>query len=305
MSDPATDKSQKKLGLTLGFIGALLWGIFPITTMVLTTTLKPLATTALSTLIAALFFAIIITVKKSWDKFYFAQTWRAMVGASLFIGVSYYALIYWASNQTNPGNVAILILMEIPFSILILRYLGHETLSSREIIGALVMISGALFVLIPGWSNPAKSWLVEAALVGATLLPPFVNNLIKEARKVTSAIHLMFMRSLIAGSILLLLSHYLEGSIEISSISEILPLLLFQGIVLMGIEKVAFIESINLIPISINLALHCSSALFTLILMYFFLDHTSTWYQIAAIIPLAIGTYLLSTADETPTQTPL
>lgn len=86
----------------------LLWGLFPVITVLIYTSLEPLMTLAFSTAFAVLFFIIILSASKKWFELRQPGVWLDIALISLFIGVLFYSFFFFGLKYTSPGNASLI-----------------------------------------------------------------------------------------------------------------------------------------------------------------------------------------------------
>jgi drug/metabolite transporter (DMT)-like permease len=116
----------------------------------------------------------------------------------------------------------------------------------------------------------------------------------KRARKKVSAEAIMFLRSLIGSVFLLLLAILFEDVPGFPEPRIMLWLLLFNGIVLLGMTKWLWVEAVHRISIPKAISLTSISPLFTLVFAYVLLGEEILWQEIVGIVPLLLGIYFLT-----------
>ena len=126
---------------------SFLWGLFPIFSILSFSSLPPLFAASISTFVAAIFFAITLTIKKKWHEILIRKAWKDLFYITLIIGVLFYVLVFIGMQKTTAGNTSIILLMEILFSIVILRAWKKENLSRKQIIGSFLMVWELTFFL--------------------------------------------------------------------------------------------------------------------------------------------------------------
>ena len=94
------------------YVKGVIWSFFPIISILSFSTLTPLFSAAISTLFAALFFAIVVTLKKEWNLIYKRSAWKPILYASFLIGFLFYFLMFLGMSKTTAGNVAIISLLK-------------------------------------------------------------------------------------------------------------------------------------------------------------------------------------------------
>lgn len=271
---------------------ALLWSLFPVVTILTYSLLTPLYSAALSTLLAAVFFGVLVTVRRQWRLVFERRAWRGILLTSLFIGVLFYAFIFLGLRHTTAGNESIMALMEVFFSFLILGFLlRHEPILRQSALGGSLMVIGALLILLPKSSLWHSGDLL---ILIATIFAPLGNREAQEARKWVSAEFIMFCRSILSGVFLLALALFLEPQPRMAALISSLGFLVANGIVLLGFSKILWIEGIHRIPITEAISLESITPVFTLIVAAVVLHEPIGLIQIAALVPIAGGILLLT-----------
>lgn len=273
------------------FISAPLWGLFPIFSILAFSTLPPLYTAAFSTLFAVITFAIALTIKKEWHQLLIKSAWKDLLLTTIIIGVIFYPLIFIGLQKTTAGNASIIALMEIFFSMAILRAWKKEHLKRKHILGAAFMVIGALLILFQGELQLNEGDLI---ILIAAAIPPAGNYFAQQARKKVSSSTIMFVRSILAGLLVLLFAYAFEPTPTFNDINSSLLFLAINGIVLLGLTKIFWIEGIHRIPISKALSLSSINPAFTLIFAYLILSEIPTVWQIFGYIPMIIGILILT-----------
>ncbi|MEK7218770.1 MAG: DMT family transporter [Patescibacteria group bacterium] len=274
------------------FLSAVLWSLFPVVTILTFTRITPLFSAAIGTLLAAVFFASILSARKRWHELALRDAWWDMVCTSFFIGVLFYGLMFTGLRFTTAGNGAILGQMEVFFSFLILGlFLKHEPISLRHALGGALMVLGAMIILLPKASGFHGG---DFFVMGATVFSPIGNTYAQKARRRVSTETIMFFRSVFSGLFLLLLAAILEPFPSRAALTVSLGFLLLNGIVLMGLCKILWIEGIHRIPITKAISLESIMPFFTLIVAYAVLGERVTPFQISGLLPIIAGIFLLT-----------
>ncbi len=254
--------------------------------------LTPLFSAALGTLLAAAFFAIVLTLRKRWNHLLRRTAWKDMVLTSFFIGVLFYGFMFTGLRYTTAGNGAILSLMEVFFSFLILGlFLKHEQLSPRHVLGGTLMVLGALCVLLPNASVFQRG---DLFIIAATACAPLGNKYAQLARKRVSSETIMFFRSVLSGLFLLFLATFLEPIPSSTTIVSSFGFLFVNGVILLGLSKILWIEGIHRIPITKAISLESVMPFMTLIVAYVVLHEPVTPFQILGLLPIIAGISLLT-----------
>ena len=274
------------------FFEAALWGLFPVITILTYSQLPPLFSAGIGSLIAAVFFAGIVTTRGRWHQFGRTTPWKEILTASVLIGFFFYSFLFVGLKHTTAGNGSIVLLMEVFSSFVLLGFLlKHEPLIPVQMLGAACMVMGSLFILLPkasGWHSG------DVLILIGTLFPPLGNRCIQQARLRISTECMMFVRSMVSGCLLLLLAWFTEPMPDGRTLHASLGFLLINGLLLLGYSKILWIEGIRFIPITKAISIASIAPLCTLIFASLFLHERVTTHQIFALIPMIAGVYLLT-----------
>ncbi len=281
-------------------LSGLLWSFFPVIAILTFSRVTPLFSVAISTLFAACFFAVRLTVSRAWRELRRREAWKGILLTSLFIGVIFYGLFFLGLRRTTAGNAAIISLMEIFFSFFFLGFLlRHETLHGRQVLGGAFMLTGALIILLP----EASGWHVgDVLVIAATFFAPFGNKYAQQARTFVRTDVIGFCRSMISGFFLLLLAALLEPIPSSGAIVSSLGFLLMNGVFLLGLSKILWIEGIHRIPISKAISLESYTPALTLVIAFFILGEQIFITQIIGFLPMVVGIFLLTHAGRSRTM---
>lgn len=288
-------RNQERQGDLLIGIAALLWSVFPIVTVLSYSNLPPLVSLGWSTLFAAAFFAVMLTVRRRWHELKDMQGLRYSLLTGLFIGVLYYAFLFWGLKLTSAGNASIIALMEVFFSFLLFNVWRREYISGRHVFGAVLMLAGAGIVLYPNFSHFQTGDIL--VLIG-TAFAPFGNLYQQKARRIVASETIMFVRSLVAGIFILGLAYLVRDSFALAGFRSSLWFLLINGFILLGFSKVLWIEGIHRISVTRALILSDVGPLFTLFFAWLILNQRPTVWQVAAFIPMFLAVILLNSKDK-------
>jgi drug/metabolite transporter (DMT)-like permease len=273
----------------------ILWSLFPIFTILSFSSLGPLYSASISTFFAAVFFAVTITIKKSWTEVFNKKSLKNILLATFFIGIIYYSLIFLGYNYTTAGNGSIASLMEIFFAFFILGIMGKEKITTKRIIGAVLMCSGAILVLSPKASGIR---LGDFIIVIATMFPALGNYFMQKARKQVSSITIMFIRSIVSSVFIFMFAMIFS---EVPSRSQIISSLVYlvpSGFLFLGLSKIMWIEGIHRIPITKANSLSTITPLFTLIFSFLILKEPITAFQVMGALPIIIGANIILKKDK-------
>ncbi|MBN2087247.1 DMT family transporter [Candidatus Peregrinibacteria bacterium] len=283
--------SKTRQGELYEILALVIWSFFPVVTILTLNSVPPLFTAALSILSAAIFFAVLITLRKEWSDIKNKSVWLDILLTTLFIGIIYYGLTFIGINNTTAGNASIISLSQVFFSMLFLRLWGKELLNSSHVIGAVLIVLGAFAILFQGTLEVNIGNLL---ILIATLFTPIGNYFQQKARKQVSSIFIMFFRSLISGLVLLALAFVYNIPPSIFELKDSIIFILMNGFFLLGLSKIFFIEAIHRIPITKALALGAIGPAITLVIAFFVLNEVPTIWQLVGFLPMLIGVLLLT-----------
>ena len=283
--------NQQRLG-ELSMVGsAVLWGLLPVISKQAYAHIPVMVCAALSALAAALFFALLTTVRGEWREVLNREAMASSLISALGIGVIYYGMVFWGQSMVPASTTSVLLLMEVFFSMLLLRLMGHEQLSRRQVMGALVMVVGAILVLAPD-SVDAFGY-GELIILLAAAVPPLANYHMQKARKLVGVSSIMFVRSVISFVMLAAVALTVELMPSTDALLAALPWVVVNGLLLFGISKVLFVEAIRRIPISKAIAMNSLTPLVALASAWWMLNEPAGWYQWLGCVPLSWGCWLL------------
>ncbi len=284
--------TETRKGELLIFAEAIMWSLWPVLTLLMYGGLLPMFTAGASALIAAAFFAVILTKKRLWKQIRVRKAWPDMLAAAVLIGVIFYGLLYSGLQFTTAGNAGIIGQMEVLFAFVILGVvLKQEKMIRSQVLGAACMVLGALIVLLPkasGW-HPG-----DLIILIACLFPPIGNACMQRARKSVSTEIILFARSAISGIFLLVLSLVLEPLPSTDALVQASGLLAINGVMMFGVSKILWLEGIRRIPVTKAISLASISPVFTLLFAALLLHEQITPYQVFGFMPMFAGVLLIT-----------
>lgn len=283
--------SSTKQGELFIFSEAILWGLFPVVSIISYKSLSPLSSLAWSILFATLFFGVIMTVQKKWKELWTPHIWKDILLITFFIGVCYYGILFWGMKYTSAGNMSIISLTEIFFSYLFFHIWKKDFISLKHLGGAALMLIGAFLVLFQGNFHFNFG---DILIVIAVMFPPLGNHAQQSARKKISSVTILFLRSLFSAPIIFLLAYFLRENNSFGEVSHSLFTLVLNGIFLMGFSKILWLEGIHRLSVVKSLALGSISPIFALIFSYFLFDQIPSLWQLLAFGPMFVGALLLT-----------
>lgn len=282
--------SKEREGELFIFGEAALWALFPVITILSYGKVSPLVSLGISSIFASIFFAIILSLKKKWHEIKIASAFKDILWTTFFIGILYYLFFFFGLRYTSAGNASIIALTEVFFSYLFFNIWKKDPLPLYHIAGAILMLVGAIIVLYP---NFHKFQLGDILIVIAATIPPFGNFFARRARGKVSSEAIMFVRSIISGAVILLIAFISGNTFTYADFQGSFLLLFINGVFLLGLSKVMWIEGIVRISVVKANALGSVGPLLTLLFAWLFLRNIPTPWQLLSFIPMFLGVILL------------
>ena len=283
--------SQQRQGELLILGEAVLWSFFPILTILTYQNISPLISLAGSIVFSAVFFAILMTIRQKWHEIGNISALKDVFFVALFIGVLYYVFYFYGLKYTSAGHGGIIGRMEILFSYLFFNVWRKEFFSGRYIVGALLVVGGAVIILT---RNFVSFHLGDFLVLIATMCPPIGNYFQRRARKKISSETILFLRTVISLAFILLLIFFFREPYSIGALKNSLIFLVVSGVVLFGISKIMWLEGIHRISVTKANALSSIAPLFTLFIAWIFLGEVPVVWQFLSLIPMLVGVKLLT-----------
>jgi len=284
-------KSEKRKGELYIYLEVILWAFFPVITILSYRKLPSLLSLAWSTFFSVIFFAVVVSYKKTWHQLKNPLVWKYIFFIVLFIGVLFYSFYFTGLETTSAGNAGIIALFEIFTSFLFFNLFKKEFISAEHLVGSILMICGAFIVFLP---NLRAIRIGDFFILAATFFPPIGNYYQQKIRKIASSETIMFARSLITAPIIFLLAFLLHQHASVETIKLSLPYLLINGLLIFGLSKLFWIEAIHRISVTKGNALNSMTPFLTLIIAWIFLKQSPNLWQLVSLIPLVAGVLLLT-----------
>ncbi len=284
-------KNKEHQGEIYIISSALIWGFFPVLTVLSYQKISPLMSLALSTFVSIFLFGLMVWKKGTFYQLKDKQALQDIFIMTLLIGVVFYTLYYLGLKYTSAGNAAIIASVETLFSYLFFNVWHEESISTNHIGGAISMLIGAVILL---WPNFQSFKLGDILVLLATVVAPFGNFYQRRARVRVNSEVVWLVRSLIATPILLVIAYLFGEKLYFSEILAVWPLLLINGLLVMGLSKIFWLEAIHRINVTKANALSSICIVVTLVFGWLLLDQKPTGLQLVAIVPMALGLWLLS-----------
>lgn len=283
--------NKERTGELYIFSGVIVWSLFPIITILSYKSLPSMVSLALSTFFACLAFLVVVIYRKKLFEFKNLLLWKYILGITVFNGVLYYGFYFWGLTETTSGNASIIALFEVFTSYVLFHIIQKEDFSFESKIGSALMIFGALIVLIPNFSDFNFG---DLFILLATFCAPFGNLLTQKAKKIASTETILFLRNLTATPFLFLIAFLFGQRLQIHQAKESLLFLIINGVIILGLSKIFWVEGISRIPVTKAMALNSTAPLLTLFLAWMIFGQVPTIWQISSLVPFFFGVLLLT-----------
>jgi drug/metabolite transporter (DMT)-like permease len=282
--------TDKRTGEVYAILIALLESLFPIITVYILVSIEPVFAYGFSIMVANLVFVSMILYQKTWSEFLVREAWCDLLWLTFYI-TTLFILMMVGLKYTTAGNVAVIISMQLFFSYLYFNVFGSEKMTLTHSFGALLMGVGAIVILFPKDFSLNKG---DALVFIAAMIAPLVSKHQQKARLYVSSKTILAFRNIVALPFVFSLAFYMENTPSIQDIQEVWVYIILNGVLIFVFSKVLFVEALNLITVTKLFALLSFIPLFTLMLAYFMLGEVITLVQFLGILPIVIGSYLIT-----------
>ena len=282
---------EERKGESFIFFSSFIWGFFPIVTILSYKSVPSFISLALSTFLASVPFFIILLFKRKFFELKNPLLWKYILYIVIFNSIFYYSFFYFGLTRTTPGNASIIALFEVLTSFVFFHLLRKEHFSLESKIGASLMVIGATIVLVPNFTSFN---LGDLFILLATFFAPIGNLFQQKAKKISSTETILFLRNIAATPVLFLLAYLFGQYLQSSQIKESLWFLILNGIIILGLSKIFWVEGISRISVTKAISLSSLAPLFTLVFAWLILHQVPTFWQITSLVPFFFGILLLT-----------
>jgi len=279
---------QEKTGIIFVLVSAALWGIFPVLINRGTQTIPPITFAAITTLLAALGCFLYALFRGKLGELRNNKTYFYLLMITLCIVIIPYVLFYVGASKTTGLNSTMLLLSELIFTLIFTHFIGEKT-TSTKLFGGLGIFFGALLILFNG---QLKFNIGDLLIIASTSVEPIGNLYAKKALNLISPATILFVRFLFGGLFILLLSLLFEPQANfVMLISNNWFIILFTGLILLGISKILCYEALKRLDISKMISLLMTFPLFSLVVLISIYKEIPSVYQWLGIALMAVGVY--------------
>jgi drug/metabolite transporter (DMT)-like permease len=215
---------------------------------------------------------------------------RDLLLTSLFITLLF-LFVFLGLQYTTAGNMAVILFLQLLFSYLYFNVFGAQRLTAQHSWGALLMGIGALVMLFPEEFALNRGDLL--VLAGAAIAP--VANLYQQrARRHVGSMTILAYRNLLALPVLGVIAWSFEPLPGSDALRQALPYLAAVALLVYVVSKILWVEALHRISITKMSAMVAVLPIFTLIFAYPVLGEVPTPRQLAGIIPILLGGWLIT-----------
>lgn len=271
--------SEERLGEMLVFGEMILYALFPIIISYATKLMPPILFAGTSTLVTGLVLFIYLAITRQFGKLRNKKAIIYALWVTLLIIIIPSILIFVGTSKTSGINTSLLLQSEIVFTFLIYALLRYEKITSRRIIGAIIVIFGTAAIV---YNGSASVNLGDLLIIAGTFFYPIGNIFARKALGITTTPILLFVRNIIGGPILIGISLMFETYNQSMTyfIVNFYPYMLLSGILIYCISKWLWYESMR--RLETNKAILISVGGYPAISLFFtyvFLHEIPTPYQ--------------------------
>jgi drug/metabolite transporter (DMT)-like permease len=270
---------------------SITYAIFPILVAHATKIMPPILFGALSTLTAGMALLVYIIFKKEVGKLINLRAIKYAAMVTIFVVIIPTVLIFIGSSKTSGINTTILLQSEVFFTLLICGIFTNEKVTTKKIIGAIIMIVGTLFILLNGNLTINTG---DILIIAGTFFYPIGNIFAKKALKFSTPSAILFIRSILGGIALLIISWQFEAyNLSFPQIiSDNYVFILVNGILICAVSTMLWYEGIKRIDISKSILISTGvSPAISLLFAFLFLKEVPTVMQVVGLLIILVGIY--------------
>jgi len=288
------EADRQRRGEYFLLVEEFLWGWFPIVTVLSYRHLAPLWAMAITMFVATLFFAGLMLKKSCLRELAQPKAWLDLAMASLLI-LLLFLLLFVGLARTTAGNAALILFLQVFFAFCYFNLGQKEKMGHDHLAGAAMMSFGALLILFPGSSGFN---LGDIMVLLAAIIAPAANRYQQRARAWVGATSLLFVRNLASLPVVFLLAWLSGPAPDKTALAAAWWLLLANGLLLMGLSKLFWIEAIHRMSVTKASAMTALSPMFTLLFAYAVLGEVPGRLQLLGALPILLGGVLITRRAE-------
>ncbi len=271
----------------------LIYALFPVVVNYITKLMPPILFAGLSTIMAGVALFTYILITKQLFKLKDIQALKYILAVTLFVIIIPSILIFTGTSKTSGINTTILLQTEILFAFLICGVFIGEKITPQRIGGAIIIVIGAIAILYNGTLQINRGDLL---IIAGTFFFPIGGIYGKKALKLTTPAVILFVRSILGGTILILISLLFENyQVSFSRyVVDNFKFILLNGVFICGLSRLLWYEGLKRLDISKATSLAMSYPAFSLFYSYIFLKEIPTIFQWIGFMIIFCGIFILT-----------
>ncbi len=283
--------TEQRKGELYAFAELALLAQFPIIAVLSYKSLPPLISLGWSAVFAAAFMGAWVVWRGYWREIGKPAVWKQAVITAFWNGLLFHGFYFIALEFTTPGNAVLIALLNALTNFLFFNVFRGEKIQRHYLIGTAFMLLGGAIVLAPNFSGVN---IGDFLVVLAICCTPIGNLALQRGREVASAETLLFLRNLLMVPMVFAAAYFFGAQYTLPDVEASLVYLLINGVLVLAISKVFFVEAIKRISVPKTSALETAAPIATLITAWILLGQVPTFVQLLAFIPLALGVLFLT-----------
>ncbi len=283
--------SEAKKGNMFIIAEMVLWSLFPIVSILGFKGLDIIISFFWVNLFATLFFLILMMAKGRWAELKNKMVWLYTLATVVFICIIFYGAYFYALGSTLPANASIVALFEVVPTYIFFQIIKKESFMPKHLVGIVLGAIGALIVLLPKAGGVhTGDWIILCA----TFFPPIGNYYQQKARKLASTETILFLRHALTLPFLFVISLFLGSHLSFEATYPVLGWLLLNGIVIFGISKIFWVESIHRMSVTKAIAISGLNPIFTVLFAWIIIHQAPTYTQLLSLPFLILSIMILT-----------
>jgi drug/metabolite transporter (DMT)-like permease len=245
-----------------------------------------------TTFIGAVFHIGILIARKRLRQHLPWKTWGFIAGVTLCNSVIALLFIFAGTRYTSGINTALLLQSEMLFSFIFFRVLIGEHISTRQIIGALGVLTGTLVVLYNGSFSLNAG---DVLIILGTMFYPIGNMCAKKALEVATSSYVLAVRHIVGGTVFSVLAFmYEDVTLQMFSlVIDHAPLVIFYGVIVLVVSKLFWYEGLKTLALSKAVSIMLAYPIFSVLFAAVFFREIPTMYQVLGMCITIVGLFIL------------
>lgn len=255
------NNKRETVGIVYGFLQAALWGVFPVFVQRGVQDMPPLTFASLSTFLGGVLPLLWLVKTRRWNEYKNFRIYFPLCIVAICSTVLPYGMLFIGASMTSGVNTSVLLLTEIIFLMIFSHVIGEKT-TVLKAIGALGVFVGAVIMMY----HDGLDFRLGDALVVASTIPYFFGNFYgKKLLTIIAPQTIMVFRFFVGGLILFVTALIFERETTIIPLIQTHPwTLLINGLILLGVGKILWYQSLKHLDISKAVLIAMTFPLFSL-----------------------------------------